>query len=122
MEWGQQQERARSGGGPGSRGQGTRKKEGLTCGPWLSVGAGLSRGGELDSARERASWAAGERVGRAGLLGRALAWAGGGLGLTGSCRVGLVPVLGWVLGLVGFGVLVSFLFLTQLKSKELKLI
>ena len=36
--------------------------------------------------------------------------------------VGLVPVLGWVLGLVGFGVLVSFLFLTQLKSKELKLI
>ena len=35
---------------------------------------GLSRGGELDSARERASWAAGERVGRAGLLGRALAW------------------------------------------------
>ena len=61
---------------------------------------GLSRGGELDSARERASWAAGERVGRAGLLGRALAWAGGGLGLTGSCRVGLVQVLGWVLGLL----------------------
>ena len=71
---------------------------------------GLSRGGELDSARERASWAPGERVGRAGLLGRALAWAGGGLGLTGSCRVGLVQILGWVLGWVsvGFGLGLAF--------------
>ena len=39
VEWDQQQERARSGGGPGSRARGARKKEGLTCGPWLSVGA-----------------------------------------------------------------------------------
>ena len=83
---------------------------------------GLSRGGELDSARERASWAAGERVGRAGLLGRALAWAGGGLGLTGSCRVGLVQILGWVLGFgcwagcaFSISIPLSFLFLIQTK-------
>ena len=44
VEWGQQQERARSGGGPRSRGRGARKKEGLMCGPWLSVGHGLTRG------------------------------------------------------------------------------
>jgi len=37
-------------------------------------------------------------------------------------RTGWAAGLGLVWVLVGFGVLVSFLFLTQLKSKELKLI
>ena len=74
----------------------------------------------LRARRAREEWAAGEgeRAGKKRRVGLPPVF----LGLTGSCRVGLVPVLGWVLGLVGFGVLVSFLFLTQLKSKELKLI
>ena len=71
------------------RGRGDARGAGRRPGAWAAVSEratservrpcwqrvrGLSRGGELDSARERASWAAGERVGRAGLLGRALAW------------------------------------------------
>ena len=93
-------------------------------------GVGPSAGGCEPDRAASGSLAAALRGG-AGKLGCGGKWAGKKrrvglppvfLGLTGSCRVGLVPVLGWVLGLVGFGVLVSFLFLTQLKSKELKLI
>ena len=101
------------------------------CGPagarggWAEREEELAGSGRVGKKGRGVNWARGmllcQEQGKAGLG----YWVGLPpvfLGLTGSCRVGLVPVLGWVLGLVGFGVLVSFLFLTQLKSKELKLI
>ena len=67
----------------------------------------------------RRGWAERWRV-RAGPSGERLAGCGArGDGPSGR---GVWAGLGLVLGLDGFGVLVSFLFLTQLKSKELKLI